>query len=56
MLRGARADDLKVCATSQIDPLLHKQLLDQCASNKKDWIKANKKKGGKKGKGGKKKK
>lgn len=48
--------DIRVCATSGIDNMLYKQLLNTCASNKKDWIKANKKKGGKKGKGGKKKK
>ena len=48
--------DIRVCATSGIDPLLYKQLLDVCAANKKEWIKANKKKKGKKGKKGKKKK
>ena len=52
--------DIRVCATSAIDPLLYKQLLDQCAANKKEWTKAQKalkKKGGKGGKkGGKKKK
>jgi len=44
--------DIRVCATCGIDPLLFKQLLDVCAANKKEWIKANKKKGkgGKKGK------
>ena len=51
--------DIRVCATSAVDPLLYKQLLDQCAANKKEWTKAQKalkKKGGKGGKGGKKKK
>ena len=55
--------DVRVCATSAVDPLLYKQLLDQCGANKKEWIKAQKalkkkggKKGGKGGKGGKKKK
>ena len=52
--------DIRVCATSAIDPLLYKQLLDQCGANKKEWTKAQKalkKKGGKGGKkGGKKKK
>ena len=48
--------DVRVCATSAVDPLLYKQLLDQCAANKKVWTKNNKKKkGGKKGGGGKKK-
>lgn len=52
--------DIRVCATSAIDPLLYKQLLTQCAANKKEWTKAQKalkKKAGKGGKkGGKKKK
>lgn len=42
--------------TTQCDPLLFKQIGDAAANNKKDWIKRQKKKGGKKGKGGKKKK
>ena len=43
---------MRVCVTSAVDPLLYKQLLDQCGANKKEWIKAQKalkKKGGKKG-------
>ena len=39
--------------TGQCDPLLFKQIGDAAASNKKDWLKRQKKKGGKKGKGGK---
>ena len=42
--------------TNQCDPLLFKQIADECAKNKKEWLKRQKKKGGKKGKGGKKKK
>ena len=45
-----------VDVTNRCDPLLFKQIGDECAKNKKDWLKAQKKKGGKKGKGGKKKK
>ena len=42
--------------TEQLDPILYRQILDSCAANKKDWLKKNKKKGGKgKGKGKKKK-
>jgi len=39
-----------VDVTNRLDPLLFKQLGDATASNKKDWLKAQKKKGGKKGK------
>jgi hypothetical protein len=45
-----------VDVSSQVDPILFKQIGDATASNKKDWVKRQKKKGGKKGKGGKKKK
>jgi hypothetical protein len=35
--------------SNQCDPLLFKQIGDECAKNKKDWLKRQKKKGGKKG-------
>ena len=44
-----------VDVTNQCDPLLFKQIGDATAANKKEWLKKQKKKGGK-GKGGKKKK
>ena len=47
---------IAIDVTNQCDPLLFKQIGDECAKNKKDWLKRQKKKGGKKGKGGKKKK
>ena len=60
LLKLARAHghliDIRICATCAVDNLLYKQLMDVCAANKKEWIKANKKKGGKKGGKGKKKK
>lgn len=43
-----------VDVTNNLDPLLFKQIGDATATNKKDWLKKQKK--GKKGKGGKKKK
>ena len=45
-----------VDVSNQCDPLLFKQIFDAANTNKKDWLKRQKKKGGKKGKGGKKKK
>ena len=36
--------DIRICATCAVDNLLYKQLMDVCAANKKEWIKANKKK------------
>ena len=46
-----RVDHLiNIDVTNQCDPLLFKQIGDECAKNKKDWLKRQKKKGGKKGK------
>ena len=39
-----------VDVTNRLDPLLFKQIGDATANNKKEWLKAQKKKGGKKGK------